>query len=83
LLRERDTALPGALWRDRPPGRMPGAGASGRGGAQRRRLDPIRLNSAVERTSTDLDHFLAERTASLRNGIIPVICDIDCTHLRD
>ena len=31
--------LPGALRRDRPPGRTLGAGASGRGGAERRRLD--------------------------------------------
>jgi hypothetical protein len=33
--------LPGALRRDRPPGRTPGAGVSGRGGAQRRRLDVV------------------------------------------
>jgi hypothetical protein len=35
------SGMPGALRRDRPPGRMLGAGASGRGGAQCRRLELI------------------------------------------
>jgi hypothetical protein len=43
--------LPGAPRRVGPPGPQPGASAAGRGGAQRSRLDPIRLNSAVCRAN--------------------------------
>ena len=42
-------SLPGAPCRVGPPGPQPGASVAGRGGAQRSRLDQIRLNSATLR----------------------------------
>ena len=41
-------SLPGAPCRVGPPGPQSGASVAGRGGAQRSRLDQIRLNSAVK-----------------------------------
>jgi integrase len=49
-------ALPGAARWDRPPGRTPAAGASGRGGAQRRRLDrwlTVNLPGTVAESTED------------------------------
>jgi len=43
--------MPGAPCRVGPPGPQPGASATGRGGAQRSRLDLVRFNSAVQRAS--------------------------------
>jgi hypothetical protein len=63
--------LPGASRRDRPPGRTPGTGASGRGGAQRRRLDPVRPNSAMHRPAeTLLPHNESARHSSCLTLVI-------------
>jgi hypothetical protein len=39
---------------------MPGAGASRRGSAQRRRLDPVRLNSATLAIAIPIEVFESE-----------------------
>ena len=46
------TSSPGPPCRVGPPGPQPGASVAGRGGVQRSRLDPIRRDSATDRTRT-------------------------------
>ncbi len=70
--------LPGALRRDRPPGRTPGAAASGRDGAQRRRLDngvsvsvaakSYRLLRAIMTTAVDEDNLLPRNPCRIKGG---------------